>query len=97
MEKGQLCYAIMGNNTIEPVNFIEENSSHKVSVKSLDNERTYWIDSCYVCNTKEEAYKKLLSWLESDKQEAEEAIEDLENELDVINEANRKLKQKYEI
>lgn len=96
MEKGQICYAILGND-IEPVNFIEECNPYKVYVKSLNSEREHWIDSCYVCNTEEEAYKKLLGWLEDDKAEAEEGIEDLKDELDVINEAIRKLKQKYGI
>ena len=38
----------------------------------------------------------LLSWLENDKQEVEESIEDLEEELNRINEVIRNLKQKYE-
>lgn len=38
----------------------------------------------------------LLSWLENDKQEVEEGIEDLEEELNRINEVIRNLKQKYE-
>ena len=95
MEKGQVCYLI-ANNDIEPVEFIEILNSQQVHVKCLNN-KEYWTGSCYICNTKEEAYKKLIDWLECDKQEAEETIEDLEDELDVINEAIRKLKQKYEI
>lgn len=94
MEKGQICYLIVGNN-IEPAEFIERHNSQQVHVKCLNN-KEYWFGSCYICNTKEEAYKKLLDWLEYDKQEAEETIEDLENELNVINEDIRKLKQKYE-
>lgn len=96
MEKGQVCYLI-ANNDIEPVEFIEKRNSKLICVKRLNNNEEYWFDSCYICNTKEEAYKKLIDWLEYDKQEAEETIEDLEDELDVINEAIRKLKQKYEI
>ena len=38
----------------------------------------------------------LLSWLENDKQEVEEGIEDLEEQLNRINEVIRNLKQKYE-
>ena len=38
----------------------------------------------------------LLSWLENDKQEVKEGIEDLEEELNRINEVIRNLKQKYE-
>ena len=95
MEKGQLCYIII-NNDIEPAKFIEERNPHQVHVKSFNNVE-HWIGSCYICNTKEEACKKLLDWLEDDKQEAEETIEDLKDELDVLNEAIRKLKQKYEI
>ena len=38
----------------------------------------------------------LLSWLQNDKQEVEEGIEDLEEELNRINEVIRNLKQKYE-
>lgn len=38
MEKGQICYAILGND-IEPVNFIEECNPYKVYVKSLNSER----------------------------------------------------------
>ncbi len=94
MEKGQLCYTII-NNDIEPATFIEERNSHQVCVKNLNNVE-HWIGSCHICDTKEEAYKKLLDWLEYDKQDAEETIEDLEDELDVLNEAIRKLKQKYE-
>lgn len=96
MEKGQIYYLI-ADNDIEPVEFIEKRNSQLICVKRLNNNKEYWIGSCYICNTKEEAYKKLLDWLEYDKQEAEETIEDLEDELDVINEAIRKLKQKYEI
>lgn len=96
MEKGQIYYLI-ADNDIEPVEFIEKRNSQQVHVKSLNNNVEHWIGSCYICNTKEEAYKKLLDWLEYDKQEAEETIEDLEDELDVINEAIKKLKQKYEI
>ena len=95
MEKGQIVYVI-NNNDIEPAEFIEKCNSQRVYVNNLDN-IAYWINSCYICNTKEEAYKKLLDWLEYDKQEAEETIEDLEDELDIINESIRKLKQKYEI
>lgn len=97
MEKGQICYLI-ADNDIEPVEFIEILNSQQVHIKRLSNNNVeYWTDFCYICNTKEEAYKKLLNWLEYDKQEAEETIEDLEDELDVINEAIKKLKQKYEI
>ncbi len=96
MEKGQLCYVIL-NNDIEPANFIEELDSHKVHIKSLINEEEHWVDCCYVRNTKKEAYKKLLEWLEYDKQEAEKTIEDLQDELDIINETIRRLKQKNEI
>lgn len=38
----------------------------------------------------------LLNWLQNDKQEVEEGIEDLEEELNRINEVIRNLKQKYE-
>lgn len=97
MEKGQICYLI-ADNDIEPVEFIEILNSQQVHIKRLSNNNVeYWTGLCYICNTKEEAYKKLLDWLEYDKQEAEETIEDLEDELDVINEAIKKLKQKYEI
>lgn len=96
MEKGQIVY-IISNNDIEPVEFIEETSGYNVSFRKLNSNDISYISISCVCTTKEEAYTKLLGWLEDDKQEAEEAIEDLEDELDVINEAIRKLKQKYEI
>lgn len=38
----------------------------------------------------------LLNWLKNDKQEVEEGIEDLEEELNRINEVIKNLKQKYE-
>lgn len=95
MKKGQICYIIVSND-IEPAKFIEKCNSWQVHVKNLENEEERWVNPCYVYNTKEQAYKTLLSWLEYDKQETEETIEDLEDELDVINEAIRKLKQKYE-
>ena len=95
MEKGQLCYIII-NNDIEPATFIEENNSYKVHVKNFNNVE-HWVDSCCICNTKEEAYKKLLNWLEEDKQDAEDCIEDKEAELDLINASIKNLKQKYEI
>lgn len=96
MEKGQLYYIIL-NNDIKPATFIEKRNAWQVHVKNLENEEEYWIGSCYICNTEEEAYKKLLDWLEDDKAEAEETIEDLEDEIDVLNEAIKNLKQKYEI
>lgn len=95
MEKGQLCYIII-NNDIEPATFIEENNSYRVHIKNFNNVE-HWVDSCYICNTKEEAYKKLLNWLEEDKQDAEDCIEDKEAELDLINATIKNLKQKYEI
>ena len=95
MEKGQICYFISGDN-IEPVRFIERCNSQQIFIKSLNKDGEPWAAHChYICDTKEEAYKKLLSWLEYDKQETEESIECLENELNVINENIRKLKQKY--
>lgn len=93
MKKGQICY-IIDNNNIEPVTFIEESTSNKVHVKNLNNEEDYWIASYSVYGTKEEACEKLLEWLEYDKQEAEETIENLKDELAIINETIRKLKQK---
>ena len=95
MEKGQICYVIVSND-IEPAEFIEECSSWQVHVKNLKNKERRVSISC-VCDTKEEAYTKLLNWLENDKQEAEALMENLEDELDVTNEAIKKLKQKYEI
>lgn len=95
MKKGQFCYLIAGND-IKPVEFIEKCNSQQVYVKNIKNDEGHWVNPCYVYNTKEQAYKTLRSWLEYDKQETEETIEDLEDELDVINEAIRKLKQKYE-
>ena len=96
MEKGQICYLINSYN-IEPVEFIKECIGYTIHVKSLNNEEEHWVPSCYIYDTKEKAYKKLLSQLEDDKQEAEGTIENLEEELDLINEAIKNLKQKYEI
>lgn len=95
MEKGQIVY-IINNNDIEPAEFIEITSGVNVCVKKLNNDISC-VGIWSVYDTEEEAYKKLLDWLENDKQEAEEGIENLKEELDVINEAIRKLKQKYEI
>lgn len=96
MEKGQICYLINGYD-IEPVEFIEKNNSWQIHIKNLENKEDSWASIAYVCDTKEQAYTKLLNWLEDNKQEAEDCIEDAEAELDLINEAIRKLKQKYEI
>lgn len=96
MEKGQICYIIVDND-IEPVEFIEKCGAGQLYVKSLNNKGERWVSTSFVYDTKEQAYTKLLNWLEDDKQEAEEGIENLEAELDLINEAIRKLKQKYEV
>lgn len=95
MEKGQLCYLI-NSYDIEPVEFIEEDNSWHVHVKYLEKEEDNWVSIAYVCATKEQAYTKLLGWLEDDKLDAEDGIENLEEELNILNEAIRKLKQKYE-
>ena len=96
MEKDQLCYVII-NNDIEPATFIEENNSGKGRIKQLNNGKENWINLSYIHNTKEQAYKTLLEWLEWDKQDAENCIEDAEAELDLINTTIKNLKQKYEI
>ena len=96
MEKGQLCYIIIDND-IKPAEFIENCNSLKIHIKNLEDEEEQWIDICYVCTTKEEAYTKLLTWLECDKQDAEDALEDAKEELIKINIAIKNLKQKYEI
>ena len=95
MEKGQLCYIIIDND-IKPAEFIENYNLWKIHVKNLEDEEEQWINPCYVCITKKEAYTKLLTWLESDKQKVEEDIKDLKEELNRINEVIRNLKQKYE-
>ena len=95
MKKGQICYIIVSND-IEPAKFIEKCNSWQVHVKNLENEEEHWISISCVYDTKEQAYTKLLSWLEEDKQEAVGSIEGLKEELDVINKTIRKLKQKYE-
>ena len=96
MEKGQLCYIII-NNDIEPVTFIEKYNTGKGHVKKLNNSKEDWVDLSCIYNTKEQAYKTLLKWLEEDKQDAEDCIEDAEAELDLINATIKNLKQKYEI
>ena len=95
MEKRQLCYIIIDND-IKPAEFIENYNLWKIHVKNLEDEEEQWINPCYVCITKKEAYTKLLTWLESDKQKVEEDIKDLKEELNRINEVIRNLKQKYE-
>lgn len=96
MEKGQLCYIIIDND-IKPAEFIENSNSWKIHVKNLEDKEEQWIDLCYVCTTKKEAYTKLLTWLEYDKQDIEDALEDTKEELIKINIAIKNLKQKYEI
>ena len=96
MEKGQLCYLI-NSYDIEPAEFVGETSAGYICIKSPNSNISSLTAPYNVCSTKEEAYTKLLNDLEDGKAETEEAIEDLEDELDVINEAIRKLKQKYEI
>lgn len=96
MEKGQLCYIII-NNDIKPAEFIENYNSWTIHIKNLEDEEEQWIDLCYVCITKEEAYTKLLTWLECEKQYVEDALEDVKEELIKINIAIKNLKQKYEI
>lgn len=96
MEKGQLCYIII-NKDIEPATFIEKYNSGRVHVKKLNNGKEDWVDLSCIHNTKEQAYKTLLKWLEEDKQDAEDCIEDAEAELDLINATIKNLKQKYEI
>lgn len=95
LEKGKLYY-IVADNDVEPVEFIKECNSQQVLVKRLINNKEYRVVSDYVVDTKEQAYIMLLSWLESDKQEVEEGIEDLKEELNRINEVIKNLKQKYE-
>ena len=96
MEKGQLYYIII-NKDIEPATFIEKYNSEKVHVKKLNNGKEDWVDLSCIYNTKEQAYKTLLKWLEEDKQDVEDCIEDAEAELDLINATIKNLKQKYEI
>lgn len=97
MEKGQLCYIII-NNDIEPATFIEKCNPGKGHVKKLNNNgEEDWVNLSCIHNTKEQAYKTLLKWLEWDKQDAEDCIEDAEAELDLINATIKNLKQKYEI
>lgn len=96
MEKGQLCYIIIDND-IKPAEFIENCDSWLIHIKNLENEEEQWIDLCYVCTTKKEAYTKLLTWLEYDKQDIEDALEDAKEELIKINIAIKNIKQKYEI
>lgn len=96
MEKGQLCYIII-NNDIEPATFIEKYNLEKGHVKKLNNGKEDWVDLSCIHNTKEQAYKTLLKWLEYNKQDAENCIEDAEAELDLINATIKNLKQKYEI
>lgn len=95
LEKGKLYY-IVADNDVEAVEFIKECNSQQVWVKRINNNKEYCVDSYYVVDTKEQAYIMLLSWLESDKQEVEEGIEDLKEELNRINEVIKNLKQKYE-
>lgn len=92
MEKGQLCYIIIDND-IKPAEFIENCNLWKIHIKNLEKQ---WVDLCYVCITKKEAYTKLLTWLECDKQDVEDALEDAKEELIKINKAIKNLKQKYE-
>lgn len=94
MEKGQLCYIII-NNDIKPAKFIENCNSWQTHVKNLEDEEEQWVDFCYVCITKGEAYTKLLSWLECEKQDAEDVLEDAKEDLVKINKAIKNLKQKY--
>lgn len=96
MKKGQLCYIIIDND-IKSAEFIENCNLWTIHVKNLEDEEEQWINLCYVCDTKEEAYTKLLTWLECDKQDAEDTLEDVKEELIKINIAIKNLKQKYEI
>lgn len=96
MEKGQLCYIIIDND-IKPAEFIENCNSWKVHIKNLEDEEEQWVDLCYVRSTKEEAYTTLLTWLEYEKQDAEDTLEDAKEELIKINMTIKNLKQKYEI
>ena len=100
MEKGQICYVIVSDD-IEPAEFIEKYSSWQAHIKNLENKEELWVSLSRVCDTKEQAYTKLLNWLEGDRQRIEEGleggIEGLEEELDMINAAIKNLKQKYEI
>lgn len=93
LEKGKLYY-IVADNDVEAVEFIKECNSQQVLVKRLNNNKEYRVASDYIVDTKEQAYIMLLSWLESDKQEVEEGIEDLKEELNRINEVIKNLKQK---
>ena len=96
MEKGQLCYIIIDND-IKPAEFIENCNSWKVHIKNLEDEEEQWVDLCYVRTTKEEAYTTLLTWLEYEKQDAEDTLEDAKEELIRLNITIKNLKQKYEI
>ena len=67
MKKGQLCYIIIDND-IKSAKFIKNCSLWKIYVKNLEDVEEQWTDLCYVCITKKEAYIKLLTWLECEKQ-----------------------------
>ena len=90
-------YFMIEINWDEDAEFIENSNSWTIHVKNLEDEEEQWIDLCYVCTTKEEAYTKLLTLLECEKQYVEDALEDAKEELIKINIAIKNLKQKYEI
>lgn len=96
MNKDKLYYLI-DENSIEPVKVIEELPKGAVNVKNPNSNNTYWVSECDICDTEEEAYKKLLRSLEYNKEETENTIYSLKEELVLINQTIKNLKQKYEI
>lgn len=90
-------YYLINHDSVKPVEIIKKLPSSSVKVKDINSGTTFWVSDYNLRKTKEEAYKKILLDLEYDKEYAERAIRDAQQELAITNQAIKKLKQEYGI
>lgn len=93
--KGQICY-IVQDSDIKSVELIKITATNICIVKDIETNKEQYIHSILIYDTEEEAYKYLLTNLKYYKEEAEDNIKDLKEEIISINQNIKRLKQKYE-
>lgn len=93
--KGQICYIIQDSD-IKSIEIIKITAYNICIVKDTETNKEQYIHSNLIYDTEEEAYKDLLTELKYYKEEAEDNIKDLKEEIISINQNIKRLKQKYE-
>lgn len=93
--KGQICYIIQDSD-IKSVQLIKIIANNICIVKDTETNKEQYIHSNLIYDTEEKAYKYLLTTLKYYKEENENNIKDLKEEIISINKNIKRLKQKYE-